>query len=188
MLVRFPENLTAPAPTDLPLRRVSPVHFPGGSAISRSLGRVVRYTIISVFGIGRLQRSTEENVAMLTVGDRIKHRRLELGLSQDDLAQRAGISKSFLSDLERGKRSIGAETLLDLGRAMGLSLDRLMTGHDSGDPKPEVPIPGALAVLADEEGLSFRQSVSRPLLTQREKDGFVDPCTREVAQRIETLF
>jgi transcriptional regulator with XRE-family HTH domain len=97
---------------------------------------------------------------MPKVGHRIRHRRLELGLSQDALAEKAGISKSFLSDLERGKRSIGAETLLDLGRAMGLSLDLLMTGRDSGDPRPEVPIPASLAALADEEGLSFRQALT----------------------------
>jgi transcriptional regulator with XRE-family HTH domain len=46
---------------------------------------------------------------MTTVGERVKQRRRELGLSQDVLAQRAGISKSFLSDLETGKRSVGAE-------------------------------------------------------------------------------
>lgn len=94
---------------------------------------------------------------MQKVGDRIKHKRLELGLSQDALAEKAGISKSFLSDLERGTRNVGAETLLDLGRAVGMSLDLLMTGRDSGDPNPQVPIPAALAALADEEGLSFRQ-------------------------------
>jgi transcriptional regulator with XRE-family HTH domain len=104
---------------------------------------------------------------MLTVGGRIKHRRLELGLSQNALARRAGISKSFLSDLETGKRSVGAETLLDLGRAMGLSLDRLMTGRDSGDSRPEVPIPGPLAALADEEGLSVRQALT--LLQMQER-------------------
>lgn len=97
---------------------------------------------------------------MPTVGDRIKHRRRKLGLSQDALALRAGISKSFLSDLETGKRSVGAETLLDLGRAMDLSLDFLMTGQVSGDPKPEVPIPAALAALADDEGLSVRQALT----------------------------
>ena len=97
---------------------------------------------------------------MPTVGDRVKHRRLELGLSQDALAQRAGISKSFLSDLETGKRSVGAETLLDLGRAMGVSLDLLMTGEESGDQKPDVQIPTGLASVAAEEELSFRQALA----------------------------
>jgi transcriptional regulator with XRE-family HTH domain len=97
---------------------------------------------------------------MPTVGERVKQRRLELTLSQDSLAQRAGISKSFLSDLETGKRSVGAETLLDLGRAMGVSLDYLMTGEESDDQKPEVQIPTPLATLAAEEGLSFRQTLT----------------------------
>jgi transcriptional regulator with XRE-family HTH domain len=97
---------------------------------------------------------------MPTVGDRIKHRRLELGLSQETLAQRAGISTSFLSDLETGKRSVGAETLLDLGRAMGVSLDLLMTGTKSGDPKPDVQMPAALSRFADEEGLSYREALT----------------------------
>ncbi len=97
---------------------------------------------------------------MTTVGLRVKQRRRELGLSQDALAQRAGISKSFLSDLETGKRSLGAETLLDLGRAMGLSLDYLMTGKESSNQRPEVQIPASLATFAAKEGLSFRQALT----------------------------
>jgi transcriptional regulator with XRE-family HTH domain len=71
------------------------------------------------------------------VGKRVWRRRNELGLKQEDLAQKAGISKSFLSDLENGERSIGAETLLDLGRAMGLSVDYLMTGNGRRDHEEE---------------------------------------------------
>lgn len=97
---------------------------------------------------------------MTTVGQRVRQRRRELGMSQDALAQRAGISKSFLSDLETGKRSLGAETLLDLARAMDLSLDYLMTGRESGRDKPEVQIPPSLATFAAKEGLSFRQALT----------------------------
>ena len=50
----------------------------------------------------------------MALGERIKARRIELGWTQDVLAQKAGISKGFLSDVENGKRSIGAETLLDI--------------------------------------------------------------------------
>jgi transcriptional regulator with XRE-family HTH domain len=81
-------------------------------------------------------------------------------MSQDALAQRAGISKSFLSDLETGKRSLGAETLLDLARAMDLSLDYLMTGEESSNQGPEVQIPPSLANFAAREGLSFRQALT----------------------------
>lgn len=93
------------------------------------------------------------------VGERVRRRRNELGLKQDELAQKAGISKSFLSDLENGKRSLGAETLLDLSRAMGLSLDYLMTGEGEKIQK-EAQIPLSLASFAAEEGLSVRDALT----------------------------
>ena len=96
---------------------------------------------------------------MQTVGERVRTRRIELGLSQDALAEKAGISKSFLSDLENNRRSIGAETLLDLGRAMGVSLDFLMTGEASED-QTQKEIPAALATFAAEEGLSVRDMMT----------------------------
>ncbi len=97
---------------------------------------------------------------MTTVGERIRRRRADLGLTQDELAQKAGISKSFLSDVENGKRSIGAETLLDLGRAMNLSLDFLMTGQESEDRRPDKVIPAALARFAAEKGLTVRETMT----------------------------
>ncbi len=100
---------------------------------------------------------------MATVGERIRGRREELGWKQDDLATKAGISKSFLSDLENGKRNVGADKLLDIARALSLSLDYLMTGkcdEKTEQPAHEVQIPNALAEFAGEEGLSFRQAIA----------------------------
>jgi transcriptional regulator with XRE-family HTH domain len=96
---------------------------------------------------------------MSTVGERIRKRRTELGWTQDQLAQKAGISKSFLSDLENSKRSVGADNLLDIARALGVSLDFLMTGKASEDKQTQVPIPASLAKFADAEGLTFRQTI-----------------------------
>ena len=96
---------------------------------------------------------------MASVGERIRGRRGELGWTQDQLAQKAGLSKSFLSDLENGKRSVGANNLLDIARALGVSLDFLMTGTASQDQRSEVPIPASLARFAAEEGLTFRQTL-----------------------------
>lgn len=93
------------------------------------------------------------------VGERIKKRRVELGWTQDVLAEKAGISNSFLSDLENGKRSVGADKLLDIARVLNLSLDYLMSGEDVEAPKSDVQIPSSLAKFAAEEGLSFRQTL-----------------------------
>ncbi len=96
---------------------------------------------------------------MSSVGERIKQRRLELDWTQDQLCTKAGLSKSFLSDLENGKRSISASNLLDVARTLGVSLDYLMTGKASQDQPTEVPIPASLARFAAEEGLTFRQTL-----------------------------
>ena len=97
---------------------------------------------------------------MATVGERIKERRAELGWTQDVLAQKAGISNSFLSDLENGKRSVGADTLLNIARALGRSIDFLMTGDETEADQTEVQVPKPLADFAAEEGLSFRQALT----------------------------
>lgn len=96
---------------------------------------------------------------MSSVGDRIKQRRLELGWTQDQLCTKAGLSKSFLSELENGKRSVSAENLLEIARAMNVSLDYLMTGKASQEQTSEVAIPSSLAKFAGEEGLSLRQTL-----------------------------
>ena len=96
---------------------------------------------------------------MAGVGERIRKRRVEIGWTQDQLCQKAGISKGFLSDLENDKRSVSAENLLELARAMNVSLDYLMTGKASQEQPVEVAIPASLAKFAAEEGLSLRQTL-----------------------------
>lgn len=94
-----------------------------------------------------------------SVGERIKQRRLELGWTQDQLCAKVGLSKSFLSELENGKRSVSASNLLDIARSLTVSLDFLMTGKASQEQQAEVPIPSSLARFAAEERLSFRQTL-----------------------------
>jgi len=95
----------------------------------------------------------------MSVGERIKARRSELGWTQESLAQKAGISKSFLSELENGKRRVSADNLLEIARTLSVSLDYLMTGTTTESAPVEVPIPSSLAKFAAEERLSFRQTL-----------------------------
>src|SRR5258707_609862 len=96
---------------------------------------------------------------MAGVGERIKTRRVELGWAQDQVGQKTGNSKRFFLEFENGKRSVGAANLLDIARALGVSIDFLMTGEASTKPVTEVPIPASLARFAAEERLSFRQTL-----------------------------
>lgn len=95
---------------------------------------------------------------MATTGERIKARRIELGKTQDEVATKAKITKGFLSDVENGRRNVGADTLLELATALSTSLDYLMTGEIAETEQKTLEIPAALAEFASREGLSFRQT------------------------------
>ena len=65
---------------------------------------------------------------MLDVGTRIRTRRKELGLTQNDICREAGISKGFFSDVENGKRNLSSSHLLDISVVLDCSCDHLLKG------------------------------------------------------------
>lgn len=92
---------------------------------------------------------------MTTVGERIKARRSEQGLTQDALCKKAEISKGFLSDIENNNRGISANKLHNIANALGASLEYLLTGKaDQTKPSP-VEVPEGLATIGRLENLSF---------------------------------
>ena len=51
-------------------------------------------------------------------------------MTQEELAQRIGISQNYLSTVERGNVQIGSEILLKMSREFGKSMEWLLTGED----------------------------------------------------------
>lgn len=62
------------------------------------------------------------------VGDRIRRRRNELGLTQDELAERIGRVPKYCADIERGYCGMSIETLLLFCEALKLSPSTLLLG------------------------------------------------------------
>lgn len=58
-------------------------------------------------------------------GLKIRETRRSLGLKQNELAKRVGISASYLNLIERNKRAIGGTLLSAIGRELSLSVDEL---------------------------------------------------------------
>lgn len=62
----------------------------------------------------------------MTIGERIRKLRQELGLSQQELAHKAGVRRPTISELESGKqRGLTVETAKRLARALGVGIDYL---------------------------------------------------------------
>ena len=59
------------------------------------------------------------------IGPRLQARRRELGWTLEDLAARSGVSRSMLSQIERGRANPTFATLWGLTRALGLDLSEL---------------------------------------------------------------
>jgi transcriptional regulator with XRE-family HTH domain len=69
------------------------------------------------------------------LGLRIKDLRERLNLSQEQLAERAGLHVTYISGIERGRRNPGLNILASLAKALKASLPTLVT-----DLRPNVKV------------------------------------------------
>lgn len=108
-----------------------------------------------------------------TAGDRIKAMRIERKLTQEKLAQGAGISVGFLSDVENNKSNVGADKLLDISMALDVSLDYLMKGDQgiASVKETSLELPASLVRLAEKVGLTVNQA-RRLMSMQQQIVGF----------------
>ncbi|MCZ7647745.1 MAG: XRE family transcriptional regulator [Planctomycetota bacterium] len=86
------------------------------------------------------------------LGNRIRCLRMGQGLRVEDLANRAGFTKGFVSKIENGKSSPPIATLLKLASALGVAAADLLQGDaDLGlDPHGSVHVPaGARLEIAN---------------------------------------
>lgn len=96
-----------------------------------------------------------------TLGDRVLKLRRHRGLTQRELADRAGISSPFISDIENNKRNVSSSVLLRIANALGASLDYLMKGEMAETEDPSPPrVPTELAGAADEDNWSFSDTLT----------------------------
>ena len=58
-------------------------------------------------------------------GFAVKARREELKLTQEDLAEKSGIHRTYLSDVERGARNLSLINIERLAKALALSMSEL---------------------------------------------------------------
>ena len=67
----------------------------------------------------------------MTIGKRIRKRRQELELTQEDLARALGLTPQHISVIEQDKRSPSLSSLARLAEELGVTVDYLATGKES---------------------------------------------------------
>ncbi len=66
------------------------------------------------------------------LGSTIRQRRQELGLSQEDLAEKSGLHRNYIGGVERGERNVGFVNLTKIAEGLDLPLSRLMRMMEDG--------------------------------------------------------
>ena len=76
-----------------------------------------------------------------SIGKRIRRLREALGKTRDQISEEAGISSQFLFYIETGQKSMSAKTIVNLSKALNVSTDYLLLGHEEYSA-----MPGAAAI------------------------------------------
>jgi transcriptional regulator with XRE-family HTH domain len=71
---------------------------------------------------------SQRDPILLAFGGNVRRHREEKGFSQEVLAEKADLDRTYISDIERGTRNPGVKNVVRLAKALGLTASSLMEG------------------------------------------------------------
>jgi transcriptional regulator with XRE-family HTH domain len=107
------------------------------------------------------------------IGEHLRARRHELGLSLRDLADRLGVSPSLISQIERGRANPSVSTLYQLVGELDVSLDELLFNDrlDRRGPATADPAGGPILRAAERHRIRLASGVIWERLTTLSEPG-----------------
>jgi transcriptional regulator with XRE-family HTH domain len=66
------------------------------------------------------------NPVLVSFGRAVRQARLEQGVSQEELAHRAEVDRSYMSSIERGEQNVGLMSMSRVAVALGVALSELV--------------------------------------------------------------
>ena len=73
----------------------------------------------------------KRDTVLAALGQNVRRRREARELTQEKLAEKAGLDPTYISGIERGLRNPGIKNVARLARALGLSTSELCKGVDA---------------------------------------------------------
>lgn len=61
------------------------------------------------------------------LGKRLRVLRVERGMSQEDLADRAGLHRTYIGGIERGERNVSLLNMVSIATALGVTVSDLVS-------------------------------------------------------------
>ncbi len=75
-----------------------------------------------------MSNPSPRNNSLITLGSRIRATRKSLGLTQEQLADEAGLDRSYMGGVERGERNISFLSLCRIAKALKVYISSLPDG------------------------------------------------------------
>ena len=69
---------------------------------------------------------TDKDKTLILFGNRVREERHKLGLSQEELAERVGLHRTYIGMIERAEKNITLINIEKIANALGIPLDKLM--------------------------------------------------------------
>ena len=70
---------------------------------------------------------------LLKYGQVVRKMRLEKGISQETLADLSGLHRTYMSDVELGKRNVSLENIDRIANALDVSISEIFRQIESGE-------------------------------------------------------
>lgn len=80
----------------------------------------------------------EDKDILLALGSNLKKIRLSKGLSQEKLAFEAGLDRTYISGIERGKRNVSVVNLYRIADALRIAAHQLLIFQMEGNDGEEI--------------------------------------------------
>jgi CheY-like chemotaxis protein/DNA-binding XRE family transcriptional regulator len=80
---------------------------------------------------------------MALLGASVRRLRFRLDLSQEELAERSGLHRTYIAGIESGRRNVTLKSVDKLAGALKVSTAELLSAPTPAAPKPAAPAPGA---------------------------------------------
>lgn len=68
---------------------------------------------------------------LVDLGEAVRRARSRKGLTQEELAEAAGVHRNYIGDVERGETNVGFLNLLNLAEGLGISLEELIRRYEA---------------------------------------------------------
>lgn len=82
-----------------------------------------------------MDENDSSNLLLLKcIGEIISERREKLGMTQDELAARSGVNRSFISNIEKGRRNPSISSVANLAKGLKMKFSVLLARSEARLP------------------------------------------------------